>query len=116
MININVNSLMLISSPIPANAGHPAPRHSSIATIEKNQGNVNAQGCDSRNSLLHLFTSILPKPNSTYIFAMNNENAKFGFTAFAENWNGRLAMIGFTSALILELVSGQGVLHFFGIL
>lgn len=47
---------------------------------------------------------------------MNNENAKFGFTAFAENWNGRLAMIGFSAALILELVSGQGVLHFFGIL
>jgi hypothetical protein len=27
-----------------------------------------------------------------------------------------LAMIGFSAALILELVSGQGVLHFFGIL
>ena len=41
---------------------------------------------------------------------------KFGFTAFAENWNGRLAMIGFASALIIELVSGQGLLHFWGII
>jgi len=41
---------------------------------------------------------------------------KFGFTTFAENWNGRLAMIGFASALIIELVSGQGVLHFWGII
>ena len=50
---------------------------------------------------------------------MNNETrnaGKFGFTAFAENWNGRLAMIGFAAALILELVSGQGVLHFFGLI
>ncbi len=50
---------------------------------------------------------------------MENENsneAKFGFTRFAENWNGRLAMIGFVAALIVELVSGQGVLHFFGLI
>jgi hypothetical protein len=48
---------------------------------------------------------------------MNNEsNGKFGFTTFAENWNGRLAMIGFSAALILELTTGQGVLHFFGVL
>ena len=50
---------------------------------------------------------------------MENENRneiKFGFNASAENWNGRLAMIGFVAALIVELVSGQGVLHFFGLL
>ncbi|MGK7877443.1 MAG: chlorophyll a/b-binding protein [Xenococcaceae cyanobacterium] len=50
---------------------------------------------------------------------MENENRndiKFGFTTSAENWNGRLAMIGFVAALILELVSGQGVLHFFGLI
>jgi hypothetical protein len=40
---------------------------------------------------------------------------KFGFTTYAENWNGRLAMIGFATALIIELVSGQGVLHFWGL-
>ena len=40
----------------------------------------------------------------------------FGFTASSESWNGRLAMIGFVSALILELVTGEGVLHFFGLM
>jgi hypothetical protein len=47
---------------------------------------------------------------------MEKENSKFGFTSFAENWNGRLAMIGFLAALILELTSGKGVLHFFGLM
>lgn len=40
----------------------------------------------------------------------------WGFTQSAENWNGRLAMIGFISAVILELTTGQGVLHFLGII
>ncbi|MGH2415307.1 MAG: chlorophyll A-B binding protein [Microcystaceae cyanobacterium] len=50
---------------------------------------------------------------------MNNEDrndVKFGFTTSAENWNGRLAMIGFAVALIIELVSGRGVLHFWGLM
>ncbi|ACK70410.1 CAB/ELIP/HLIP superfamily [Gloeothece citriformis PCC 7424] len=46
---------------------------------------------------------------------MNNDN-KFGFTSFAEVWNGRLAMIGFAAALIIELVSGQGLLHFWNLI
>ncbi|QZZ19722.1 high light inducible protein [Leptothermofonsia sichuanensis E412] len=41
---------------------------------------------------------------------------KLGFTPQAELWNGRLAMIGFLSALLIELFSGQGVLHFWGLL
>lgn len=44
------------------------------------------------------------------------EDKKFGFTASAENLNGRLAMIGFVAAIALELTTGQGVLHFFGLL
>ncbi|MEM8637558.1 MAG: chlorophyll a/b-binding protein [Cyanobacteria bacterium P01_G01_bin.54] len=40
----------------------------------------------------------------------------FGFNAGAENWNGRLAMLGFAAALIIELVSGKGVLHFWGLM
>jgi hypothetical protein len=50
---------------------------------------------------------------------MSDENRNvwsFGFTAGAENWNGRLAMIGFVSALAIELISGQGVLHFWGLM
>ncbi|MGI0494713.1 chlorophyll a/b-binding protein [Alkalinema pantanalense CENA528] len=41
---------------------------------------------------------------------------KFGFTPQAELWNGRLAMIGFVAALITEVVSGQGVLEFLGLM
>ncbi len=40
----------------------------------------------------------------------------WGFTPSAEALNGRLAMLGFVSALLLEFFSGQGVLHFFNLL
>ncbi|MEL6439471.1 MAG: chlorophyll a/b-binding protein [Cyanobacteria bacterium J06621_8] len=40
----------------------------------------------------------------------------FGFTNAAEIWNGRLAMIGFLSAIYLEMNTGHGVLKQFGIL
>jgi hypothetical protein len=46
----------------------------------------------------------------------NQTTNKFGFTASAENLNGRLAMIGFIAAIVVELVSGQGVLHFLGLM
>ena len=39
---------------------------------------------------------------------------KGGFTRQAEIWNGRLAMIGFLAALLTELFTNQGVLHFLG--
>ncbi len=43
------------------------------------------------------------------------ERWEWGMTTAAEVWNGRLAMIGFI-ALLLELISGQGLLHFVGLL
>lgn len=43
------------------------------------------------------------------------ERWQMGLTPSAEVWNGRLAMVGFI-ALILELISGHGPLHFAGIL
>jgi hypothetical protein len=46
----------------------------------------------------------------------NRQQWNWGFTAGAENWNGRLAMIGFISAVIIELASGQGLLHFWGLM
>lgn len=39
-----------------------------------------------------------------------------GFTPQAEIWNGRFAMIGFVSALLIELATHKGVLEFWGIL
>ena len=41
---------------------------------------------------------------------------KLGFTRFAEIWNGRLAMIGFVSAIIVELLTGQGILGQLGLM
>ncbi|MFB8787791.1 MAG: ferrochelatase [Potamolinea sp.] len=43
------------------------------------------------------------------------ERWEWGMTTAAEVWNGRVAMIGFL-ALVLELISGQGPLHFVGLL
>lgn len=40
---------------------------------------------------------------------------EFGSNPTAELWNGRLAMLGFLIALIVELTTGQGVLHFLGL-
>jgi hypothetical protein len=41
---------------------------------------------------------------------MSDTNARFGFVAFAETWNGRLAMLGFVIGLGTELLTGQGIL------
>lgn len=48
---------------------------------------------------------------------MSDRNAwRWGFTPQAEIWNGRLAMIGFLAVVLIELFSGQGFLHFWGLL
>ncbi len=47
---------------------------------------------------------------------MENQEAKFGFTRIAENWNGRLAMLGFVIGLATELMTGQGILSQLGIM
>jgi Chlorophyll A-B binding protein len=39
-----------------------------------------------------------------------------GFTPYAEQLNGRLAMIGFVSMLFVEAVTGHGLLHLVSIL
>ncbi|GBF83188.1 high light inducible protein [Aphanothece sacrum] len=46
---------------------------------------------------------------------MDNQNAKFGFTSFAENWNGRLAMLGFVVGIATELLTGKGILSQLGL-
>jgi len=40
---------------------------------------------------------------------------RFGFVAFAETWNGRLAMLGFVIGLGTELLTGQGILTQIGL-
>jgi hypothetical protein len=47
---------------------------------------------------------------------MEEKKAKFGFTTVAENWNGRLAMLGFLIGLLTELMTGKGILAQLGLM
>ena len=47
---------------------------------------------------------------------MEEKEAKFGFTKAAENWNGRLAMLGFVIGLATELMTGNGILSQLGLM
>jgi len=46
---------------------------------------------------------------------MTDPTPRFGFVAFAETWNGRLAMLGFVIGLATELLTGQGILQQIGL-
>ncbi|MEM9771271.1 MAG: chlorophyll a/b-binding protein [Cyanobacteria bacterium P01_D01_bin.73] len=52
-----------------------------------------------------------PKPSVT----PNLEDPKFGFNNYAERLNGRAAMIGFIVAVVVEYLTGQGVLSWLGL-
>ncbi len=47
---------------------------------------------------------------------MDAQQPKFGFTEFAEKWNGRLAMLGFVIGVATELLTGQGILSQVGLM
>jgi hypothetical protein len=47
---------------------------------------------------------------------MEKEQPKFGFTPFAETWNGRLAMLGFVIGLVTESITGQTILQQIGLM
>ncbi|MCP9805762.1 high light inducible protein [Cyanobium sp. T1B-Tous] len=47
--------------------------------------------------------------------SMAESTTRFGFVAFAETWNGRLAMLGFVIGLGTELLTGQGILGQIGL-
>lgn len=42
------------------------------------------------------------------------DEPKFGFNSYAERLNGRAAMIGFVLMLIVEIMTGKGVLTWLG--
>ncbi len=76
------------------------------------------------NALAQLVTDAMQSPPCTFsqvnvlgkkVKIYPQERWEWGLTTAAEVWNGRLAMLGFL-ALILELVSGHGPLHFVGLL
>jgi hypothetical protein len=47
---------------------------------------------------------------------MEEKETKLGFTAFAESWNGRLAMLGFLIGILTELLTGKGILAQLGLM
>jgi hypothetical protein len=58
--------------------------------------------------------AVIEEGNRMNIFAVEpkvyvDDTQRFGFTEFAEKLNGRLAMIGFVSAIVLEIATGHGV-------
>ncbi|MEM8641716.1 MAG: ferrochelatase [Cyanobacteria bacterium P01_G01_bin.54] len=75
-------------------------------------------------SLSQLVTDALAQPQTAFadVTQMDKqikiyppERWEWGLTVAAEVWNGRLAMLGFF-ALLVELLSGNGPLHFVGLL
>lgn len=52
-----------------------------------------------------------PQPTTT----PKLEEPKFGFNDYAERLNGRAAMIGFVITLVIESVTGQGLLAWLGL-
>lgn len=56
--------------------------------------------------------------NTNISSSINNKRHAWlwGFTPQSELWNSRLAMIGFISAVLIEIFSGHGLLHFWNIL
>ncbi|MDJ0708209.1 MAG: chlorophyll a/b-binding protein [Leptolyngbyaceae cyanobacterium MO_188.B28] len=43
------------------------------------------------------------------------ERPKSGFNAYAERLNGRVAMIGFIAIVLIEYVTGKGILSWIGL-
>ena len=45
----------------------------------------------------------------------DSTQSRFGFSSFAETWNGRLAMLGFVIGLGTEALTGHGILSQLGL-
>ena len=52
-----------------------------------------------------------PQPTTT----PKLEDPKFGFNEYAERLNGRAAMVGFVLTLLIEYLTGQGLLSWLGL-
>ena len=64
--------------------------------------------------LIHLTQQRQKNACKVVKFLNDAMNSKFGFSSFAETWNGRLAMMGFIIGLGTELLTGQGILSQIG--
>lgn len=53
--------------------------------------------------------------NSKPYLDPNIQRPRMGFNDYAERLNGRAAMIGFMAIILIELVTGEGLLSWFGL-
>ena len=65
----------------------------------------------ARPSMLYFLLLFYTYRNTT----MAAPESRFGFVAFAETWNGRMAMLGFVIGLATEVLTGQGILSQIGL-
>lgn len=68
---------------------------------------------DALNSPSQQLADVMHPPKRVKMYPQ--ERWEVGMTTTAEVWNGRVAMLGFL-ALLIELISGHGPLHFVGLL
>jgi len=61
-------------------------------------------------------SSETPTSTQSSLQSFNQPEPAFGWTPYAEQINGRFAMIGFVGLLLLELLTGQGLLTWLGLL
>ncbi len=52
-----------------------------------------------------------PKPS----LDPNIQRPRMGFNDYAERLNGRAAMIGFVAIIVIELITGEGLLSWLGL-
>lgn len=68
---------------------------------------------DALNKTPYRFDQVIHPSKNMKMYPQ--ERWEWGLTTAAEVWNGRVAMLGFL-ALMIELISGNGPLHFVGLL
>ncbi|MEQ8997397.1 MAG: chlorophyll a/b-binding protein [Coleofasciculus sp. B1-GNL1-01] len=61
-------------------------------------------------------TSQTPTPEESTTETPNQPEPAFGWTPYAEQINGRFAMIAFVALLLIELITGKGLLGWLGLI
>lgn len=61
-------------------------------------------------------TSETPTPENSGTTHLNQPEPAFGWTPYAEQINGRFAMIAFVALLLIELITGKGLLGWLGLI
>ena len=78
----------------------------------------NHQYAESEAGMWNSEEPVLPDPKviePSMYFASPDSESGWGFHARAERLNGRLAMLGFGIGVILELLTGQGIVQQIGL-